>query len=202
MDRVLGFLATLILGVTLTTSGTRADTVTFDLRADAIEDIDEVASFTLFDLSSGIAATLTANSGVLNRTASAFGINAEGTGDDTDTIDGVLVAEHVTIVFNQAVTFDALQLSLYTPSAGDLAALKIGSNPVVHPVPQTSAIDTYSFTTANYVGPGETVVLGWVEANGFSFDNFTVSAVPEPGTLALLCVAAVGYGLCRRRKSA
>jgi hypothetical protein len=200
MDRVLGLLAALALGVTLASSEARADTVTFDLRADAIELIDEVASFTLTD-PGGLEVTLIANSGVLNRTLDAFGINATGTGDDTDTIDGVLVAEYVTITFNRAVTLDGLQLSLYTPSAGDLAALKIGSNPVVNPVPQTSAIDTYLFGSANYVGLGETIVLGWVQANGFSFDNFTVSTVPEPGTLALLGVAVVGCGLCRRRKS-
>src|SRR5215203_4356554 len=66
--------------------------VLFDLRADAIEDIDEVASFSL--TIDGLTATLSAlvggstNAGdVLNRTASGFGVNAAGVGDATDQID-------------------------------------------------------------------------------------------------------------------
>ena len=85
----------------------------YDLRDASIELIDEVASFDLTE--DGIIATLTANTGLLNRTASAFGVNAAGTGDDTDTLDdGSGVIESVTITFDTDVRFNQLQLSLLT----------------------------------------------------------------------------------------
>lgn len=108
------------------------------MRDASIELIDEVASFTLSDPGgSDLEATLTANTGVLNRTLAAFGINADGFADDTDTIDGDEVAEMVTITFNMAVTFD----------------------------------------------------------------NFTVTPIPEPGSLAFIGATLVAYGVWRRRRS-
>ena len=140
--------------------------------------------------------------GVVALWKAAFGINADGFADDTDTIDGDEVAEMITMTFNTAVTFDVLQLSLYTPFLLDKAVLKIGSFAAVNPVPQTSAIDIYTYSTDNFVDVGESVTIGWVRANGFSFDNFTVTPIPEPGSLALIGAALVGYGMWRRRKSA
>jgi len=200
MNRLRACLAALLATVFLSGATALAAPIQFDLRAPGIEDVDEVASFTLTDAASGLAATLTANNGVLNRTNAAFGINAENTGDNTTTIDGVLVAELVTITFNQEVLVNQVQLSLYTPHLLDQAALKFGSFAAFIPPPTTSADDVYDFTTDNYVGVGETVTVGWVASNGFSLDNFSVTPTPEPGTIVLFGVALLGAWVITRRR--
>jgi PEP-CTERM motif len=53
---------------------------------------------------------------------------------------------------------------------------------------------TWSGTDENYIG------IDARDSGGVSFDNFSVSAVPEPSTVALVMVGAAGW-LIRRRKA-
>jgi len=178
----------------------------FDLRDASIEDIDESTSFDLFG-ANGLVVTVSANIGVLNRTSSAFGINAPLTGDDTDTIDAINGIEAVILTFNRHVLFDAMTLSLYTPEPSaaieDIAGLTIGAFPTVYPAAINPAVDPYSFNSNNFVAIGQSVELQWVQGNGFSFDNFTVTVIPEPSTFALLGIgglALVGFGWRRKQR--
>ena len=112
----------------------------------------------------------------------------------------------VSLMFNKHILFDAMTLSLYTPeplaTVEDIAGLTIGTFPTVYPKAINAAIDPYSFSSNNYVAPGQSVQLGWVQGNGFSFDNFTVTVIPEPSSFVLLGIGGValaGYSLRRKR---
>lgn len=179
----------------------QAFSITFDLRGPEIEAIDESATIAV--TKDGLTTTLTANDGVLNQTANGFGINASGSGDDTNQIDnGSGVTEFVTIEFDQLVTLDQLVLSSFTTS--ETASLTIaGGSPIL--LGGTSpATDIYNFSTNNIVPIGQSVILAHSIGNGFSFsfDEFTVTpAIPEPATIALLGIglAGLGGGYLRRR---
>jgi hypothetical protein len=170
-----------------------AHAVFFDLRDNVtLEPIDEVVSFNY--PVGGITATLTAvvgppaNAGVLNSTLSGFGVNATGSGDVTDMLDGVNGIEEVDITFNQNVLFTQLTVSSFGGTdAGEV--IIAGGSPIsitstgLQDVPDTSVLT------------GQSVVVRYVAGNGFSFDSFV--ATPEPGTVLLLAIG--GLALLRRR---
>jgi hypothetical protein len=153
----------------------------------AVEAVDEAASFPL--TVGGITATLTANVGVLNTTSTAFGVNHPTTGDPTDHIDGMFAIESVSIVFNLPVRLDQIELSDFTGGAtGDLATLTIDGFAPLTLIPTAPALDVYNFSSNNTVPAGQAIVLTWQAGNGFSFNSFSVTAVPEPASWWLLSV--------------
>jgi hypothetical protein len=171
-------------------------TTLFQLAGSAtVEAVDEAPSFSL--TVDGITATLTANIGVLNTTqVSGFGVNAPGTGDNTSEIDGVLGTESVSIVFNVPVRLDQIVLSDFFAGAGDLAMLTIDGFPAITLNPTPSALDVYNFGSNNTVPVGQPIVLAYQAGNGFSFDSFSVTKIPEPASGLLLFVGFMAlYGL-------
>lgn len=99
-----------------------AGSITFDLRALSVESVDEVGSFTFAsgDLMATISASPTSLVGqnrLLNRTASRFGVNVDGTTcgstEDSALIDGGCGAESITIAFNTNVLLNSLVASSF-----------------------------------------------------------------------------------------
>jgi PEP-CTERM motif len=205
----------LALAVLIFPSIALAAPITFNLRDPAIELIDEVNSFSLTQ--GGLTATLFALPATfnepplrtleLNQTSSSFGVNVAGTTcgglEDSSLIDGGCTPESVAVTFNLPVRLDQIVLSLFTGgTTGDLASLTIDGFAPITLLPTPAATDIYNFSSNNTVPAGQAVVLGYLAGNGFSFDSFTVTAVPEPTSLILLGIGwlAMGIGALRRRK--
>ncbi len=166
----------------------------------AVEAVDEASSFSL--TVDGITATLTANIGILNTTAaSGFGVNAPGTGDETSLIDNLLGLESVSIIFNVPVRLDQIVLSLFTgATTGDLALLTIDGFGAITLNPTAPALDVYNFISNNTVPVGQSINLAYQAGNGFSFDSFSVTVIPEPASLALAFIGLAGLVWSRRRR--
>lgn len=148
---------------------------------------------------SGVTATFSASSGTLNATATNFGVNASPSGDITDQIDAGSAdgSESITIWFDQSVIFQSLSLSSY--STGEQALLNIAGANFDLPA-MTAGLDFYTFSNNNSVALGQTVVLSHLSGNGFSFESFQVSTVPEPRSVFSLTFSPVFYFFRRRRQ--
>ena len=150
----------------------------------------------------GIAATLTANVGVLNRTSAAFGINIEGTScggleNSAEIDDGcssmlMIPNEAVSVTFDQDVILETLKVSSF--GFNDVGLIEINGAPDIDVT--STGIQSLGDTL---LGAGDSFTLSYISGNnGFSFDNFTVSGVPIPEPHAAL-VFGIGLLLVARR---
>lgn len=144
----------------------------------------------------GLTATLTANDGVLNQTASSFGINAAGSGDATALIDdGSGVAEIFSVSFDQDVILNSATLSLF--SAGETANFTFGATTIA--ITDTgSGDDVFNAPPNTILTTGQLISLEWTSGNGFSVDELSVDFVPEPSSTLLLGLGSLA--ICIRRK--
>lgn len=159
---------------------TWASPIFFDLRAPLVETLDGAPALSL--TLEALTARVNTASGVLNRTASGFGVNATGGGDDTDAIDGALVDEAVSVTFDADVLLNGIQVSGLARSDSGLLLLPDLRVPLA---------------TAGFVAAGGALLLRGASfqvahgaGNGFSFDGFlvtprTTGQVPSPPTLPL-----------------
>ncbi len=187
----------------LNCSQANADLIVFPLgsRLDNTA-LDKVHSGTL--TIDGLTATLTANDGELNATASGFGVNSSETGDPTFLIDGVNGTEFITITFNKPVQFT--QLTLDSFAGTETAIITIGLNAPLTLTDVATPSDIYNFTSSdlplgNTIAMDQSAVIAWGSGNGFSLEGFQVTTVPEPATCWIALAAAAGLMNWRRRPS-
>ena len=193
----------LALAISLFPSIALALPITFDLRAPAIESIDEVNSFSLTQ--GGLTATLTAEPTtfnqpplrnlLLNQTASSFGINVDGTTcgglEQSGLIDGGCTGESVAVIFSRDVILNSLRVSSF--GSTDEGLVTIGATTI-------DILSTGTHSLGNtFLSGGSAWSLAFVAGNGFSFDSFTVTPVPEPSSLLLLGIGLVVLALIQRR---
>jgi hypothetical protein len=175
--------------------------ITFDLRNPAIELIDEVNSFSL--TMDGLTATLTAqppsfggDALLLNQTAAAFGVNVDNTTcggqEDSDELDNGCVGESIDVVFSVDVLLNSLQVSSF--GAADLGTVTMGG-----PIYVIGATGLHNLGNV-YLPAGTPMNVAYTAGNGFSFDRFTVTAIPEPASLLLFGSGLAGIAVRRRRK--
>jgi hypothetical protein len=171
----------------------RAGLVGFDLKNDSsvYSRLDDRASGSVTN--NGVIVTLTASDGVMNRTASGFGINAPGT-DDTDALNS---GQYIDLVFGADVVFSSLTVSSW--GSGDQGQIQYGPS-LVSSAPIAGTGETV-FNIA--VAANETLRIAAISDtapdNGFSLDGFTV-AVPEPAVLGLMGIGSGLLMLGRRRR--
>ncbi|TWT80127.1 hypothetical protein CA13_15400 [Planctomycetes bacterium CA13] len=193
--------------------------VVFDFRntsAGAGNDLDGKASESTSITIDGVTLTLSAeafvdgiNSGThkFNQTSSSFGIDANGSGDDTDTFDGGLGVESARFSISSSnVPLSSLELTeikfnLFTD--GDIGSLQINGTP-------TSLFDDDDLSNTNVLSVnqlmavGQTFDVGYSAGNGFGLESMsfqaTTMAVPEPSTLAFVGLASLfGFAVSRKR---
>lgn len=147
----------------------------------------------------------------LNATASQFGVNSGGTGggDDTSLFDAEVTDATPGSPYIESVTFSfgglgagetvlVNQVDFTTFTSGE--SFEFGSADIEFSNLNSSV---YDFPTPLSLASGESFTLTATAGSiGIEAFDITVSAVPEPGSLALLSLAGLtGLGLTRRRKA-
>ena len=182
------FIATVAVGFA---ANIFASLIVFDLLGDPAiySKLDNSASASVTN--GGVLATLTASEGVLNRTASGFGINGVGS-DDTEALN---LGQYIDIVFGEAVTFSNLNVSSW--GASDAGEVQLGSAFASQGNIQGTGDTAYNF----WVGAGTVVrIRATAETgskNGFSVDSFTV-AIPEPAVIGFIGLLGLGFLVARQ----
>lgn len=179
---------------------TRADVVfDFYTNANLYGALDEQQGPVDFTID-GVTATFTAVGGVMNRTNSGFGINADGSADTTYALDS---GEALQVSFDQDVIITALDFRNFENGETMNVTIKDATNPVEYNAlsnQTTDSIDGLSWS----VSAGDTVdfaVAG--DANAIALDSITV-AVPEPAVISMLGLGGllmlVGRRVSHKRK--
>jgi len=181
-------IAVLLFG--LATQPTMAST-TFNFRdtlAGPGVDLDGVASGS--STVGGVTLTMAVSpDGVFNQTGSAFGINAAAGTDDTDEFDA---GEGFTFSFNHNVTLDSVSVSVF--GSGDSGRISYDGGSVIGTISSTGT----TVLNSSLITSG--TVLRFESLSGtFSLDSLTVTAMPEPHTMAFLAgTGALGLTLLHR----
>jgi hypothetical protein len=121
--------------------------ITFDLRDTTATSEIESGVITRSGLKATLTPLVASSSGSLNQTSGGFGINASGSGDTTDQLDGVAGAESIRIEFDQEIKFTGLKLS--SMGSADVGRLTIAGGA---PISLTGS--THTFTSDNLVTIG------------------------------------------------
>jgi hypothetical protein len=164
--------------------------------------------------------TLTANafldnvsnsSTIFNGGATGFGINAVGTGDDTQLFDNNLGIESMEFSFDVGGTFNTIDFELIVNSAEAVLSFAGGNSYDIFAGSATETIggstDIHTITETFLAGQKITLSVSGSAGAGesFSLQAFTItpSAIPEPSTYALIFGGlAFGVVLWKRRRAA
>jgi hypothetical protein len=153
----------------------------------------------------GIKLTASTAFGVFNLTNEGFGPD-DVTGDDTDSFDG---AESMVFSFDTDGTFNSIDFALLggTGHEGETATLSFAGGSTfdlldaAFPTSSISAStnDLFEGIDESFTA-GQQITLSITAGNGWTLENFTTTAVPEPGSYALLAgFASLGFIMLRRR---
>lgn len=211
----------LVFFLALPTSAS-AEIITFDFEGMAGADLDAGGSSGSTSVTvGGITLTLTAsaNSGVFNQTGTGFGINAAGTGDDTDAFDSQLINEAMSFTISSNValvdlTLVSFDFDRFGNSADDVGAVTrngvflggfaLGtftdsdlSGADVLTLNESGIVDADTFVLGSFGAQSGSTTQGF-GLEGITFDA-TAATVPEPAAFGLL-VAGIGFLFFRSRR--
>lgn len=137
-----------------------------------------------------------------NGAGSGFGINAVGTGDETQRFDNDLGDESMVFSFDIGGTFTSIDLRYVSTAFNEAVLIFDGGG--TYELNNTTALsgdDDFNIGEVFTAGQTITLAISGSAALGenFSLESFTV--VPEPKTYALLAgITALGFVMVRRRK--
>ena len=158
---------------------------------------------------SGITLSASTAFGVFNLTDTGFGPNDEGSGDDSDFFDG---SESMVFSFDTDGIFNSIDFASLGGATQDSETATItfagtggGSTILNLRDSGTSDISVSGNDVFNNIGysfeAGEQITLAITAGNGWTLENFTVTAVAESGTFALLAgLLGLTAVMLRRRK--
>lgn len=177
----------------------RATPITFDLRDTSAATEIESGTITRGGVTATMIPLVDKSSGTLNQNGSGFGINASGSGDESNQLDGDEGIESISISFNADVTLSQIALSSFTST--ETGILKTGGFTAIS---LSGTTDVYDFTSDNFLKSGESIALSFGTGNGFSFDSFTVDAaspstVPDSLPFGFTAAVLIGVTLLTRR---
>lgn len=131
----------------------------------------------------------------LNSTVSEFGINAAGSGDDTALFDTNNGQEALWVSFNRAVTIKSITVSSFTGGNVETGAYQVADGSLVN----FTASGIYTVDSILSQGSYfKVIAVNEGGGNGWSLNSFTVEAVPEPATIAILSFGGLAACLLRR----
>lgn len=131
----------------------------------------------------------------LNSTATEFGVNALGSGDETALFDTNNGQEAVWISFNRAVTLKSITVSSFTGGNVETGAWQVATGSLVN----LTASGTYDVDAILSQGAYfKVMAVNEGGGNGWSLNSFTVEAIPEPAAIFMLGLGGLITGLIRR----
>jgi hypothetical protein len=182
--------ATIGSGIDLDTAGSSGSSLVSGVTLSAEAFLDGVTTGTVF-----------------NGTSTNFGINATGVGDDTDRFDNGIGIESMVFSFNTAGTFNTIDLSVLGADAEAVLSFDGGNSFDLFEGSATEttggATDLHTITESFLAGQEITLAVSGTAdpSTNFGLQAFTITAIPEPSTYALLFGGlALGFVAWRKRQ--
>lgn len=169
-----------------------------------LDDTEGSGTFTLDGITLTAEAFLDASSTgtALNGASGSFGINAAGTGDETQRFDNSLGGERMVFSFDVAGTFDSIDLRYIESATEAELVFESGTTYQLNSVSASGAADIALIGESFTAGQIITLQMasGAAADTNFALERFTISAVPEPSAFTtVLGLGAIGLAISRRR---
>jgi hypothetical protein len=181
------------------TTGNNLDGIKNDTGLPTTVNVAEIAGLTLtvVDISSDSAVV-----DQLNATATSFGVDAINVGvggsDDSDQFDSSL-NESVVFRFNQDVVINSVDFFGFNNSDSSTDVFSFASTTINGFSDQLGSGDVFTFTGGLAIAANTDFTVRAVSGSiGFEDWDVTVTAVPEPGSIAILCALCGGFWVRRR----
>ncbi len=185
-------------------NGVQAELFTFDLMNKDGAPWDGVSSGVYTNAGSGLTVKASmfayldgsySSGSQLNSTKDEFGINAAGNGDATSLFDTNNGQEALWVSFDRIVTIKSIAVSSFANGNVETGAYQVASGNLVN----FTSSGTHSIDTALSQGSFfKVIAVNEGAGNGWSLNSFTVEAIPEPATIAMLGFGGLVACMARR----